>query len=128
MDHDPVLSRTYDIMNGAIQDGGYWSAMIAPRFEYKLSITDESEVSFDALSEAELAIVDRVYSEFGHVPRFSLCRVTHSFGEWEDPHGSSIPMSYESVLRGVGYSQEEAAASLEYIKEQQALSDFLETA
>ncbi|MCU7933748.1 MAG: SocA family protein [Candidatus Thiodiazotropha sp. (ex Dulcina madagascariensis)] len=128
MEQGPVLSHTYNLMNGAVQDDGYWSSIITPRDGHKLSISDESEVNFDALSDAELAIADEVYENFGHVQRFDLCKMTHNFDEWTDPESSSIPLSYRDVLLAVGYSEEDAEDSIEYIKEQQALSEFLESA
>lgn len=128
MEHGPVLSHTYNLMNGAVQDNGYWSSIITPRVGHKLSISDESEVNFDALSDAELAIADVVYKQFGHVQRFDLCKITHSFDEWIDPGSSSSPLTYKEILHGVGYSDEDADASIEYIEEQEALSEFFKTA
>jgi uncharacterized phage-associated protein len=128
MDQGPVLSRTYDLMNGAVRDSRYWSSIITPRAGHKLSISDESEINFDALSEAELRIADEVYDQFGHTQRFDLCDKTHEYSEWTDPQGSSRPLKYKDILIAVGYSEEEADDSINYMKEQQALAEFFESA
>lgn len=128
MDNGPVLSRTLNIMNGMVQDTGAWATMIAPRNSHKVSIVDNSEVTFDDLSEAELQIADRVYKEYGHIPRFRLADLTHSFAEWQDPHGSSIPIRYEDVLQAVGYQPDEIPFIMQNMKEQQAINEFFEIA
>jgi len=126
MDHGPVLSRTLNLMNGTVQGGGSWTAMIAPRNGHKLSITDESEVAFDELSERELEIADRVFEKYGHVPRFELADLTHQFGEWHDPKGSSIPIEFEEILTAVGYDSDEIDALREELSEQRAMDAYLE--
>lgn len=125
MDNGPVLSQTYNLMTGAKPSTGYWSSMISDRAEHKLSITDESEISTEALSESEMEIADGVFAEFGHKPRFDLCDMTHDFPEWDNPHGSSKPIHYEEILSAVGYSQEEITHAIVLLHEQQALDVFL---
>ncbi len=128
MEHGPVPSHTYNLTNGAVQGEGYWSAMIAPRAGHKLSVTDESEVGFGALSEAELKIADNVFTQYGHVPRFDLVEITHQFEEWNDPRRSSSDITYKSILHAVGFSEEDANNALDYHKEQHDLSDFFNAA
>jgi uncharacterized phage-associated protein len=124
MDNGPVLSRTYNLMLGATQSAGYWDSMISDRSDHKLSITDPSEISSDALSQAEKAIADRVFDEYGNIPRFKLCDMTHEFPEWEDPHGSSLPIHYERILESLKYSPEEIKHAMVILHEQQALDEF----
>lgn len=121
MDNGPVLSRTYNLMNGMEWDcAGYWTAMISDREDNKLRVSDDCEVASDALSKAELAIADRVFEEFGRIPRFDLARMTHSFPEWQDPQGSSLPIPYESILQAVGYDNEEIADITSRLAQQEA--------
>ncbi len=125
MDNGPVLSQTYDIMTGSnAQFEGYWSAMISDRSGHKLSISDESEISYSSLSDAEMLIADKVFEEYGHIPRFELCEMTHEFDEWEDPKGSSFPIDYENILKAVEYSDEESEFAIKRMHEQQSIDKF----
>lgn len=124
MSHGPVVSQALDLMNGSVRGTGEWNAMISPREGHKLSIADESEVSFDNLSEAEKAIADRVYEDYGHVPRFELARMTHEFAEWRNPNGSILPISYQDILRALGYGDEQVDDLMGIIEEQEAADNF----
>ena len=128
MEHGPVLSHTLNLMNGAVQGSGYWNSIISPRENHKLSISDESEINFGALSDAEISIADKVYQEFGHIRRFDLCDMTHSFDEWTDPGTSSEPLHYNDVLSAVGYSDADAKSAIKNMEEQAALAEFFESA
>jgi uncharacterized phage-associated protein len=127
MDNGPVLSHTLNLMNGMNQDcEGIWDAMIAPRDGNKITIVDPGEVSFGSLSEAEMEIADKVFDEYGNIPRFELAEMTHGFPEWTDPQGSSIPIKYERLLQAVGYDRHEIQQIIENLKTQQTESGMLE--
>ncbi|RLJ18062.1 hypothetical protein DJ030_12675 [bacterium endosymbiont of Escarpia laminata] len=129
MDHGPVLSRTYSLMNGMVLDtSGEWNSMISPRNGHKISIVDESEVSFDELSDAEMEIADAVFVEYGHIPRFRLAEITHSFSEWKNPDSSSLRISYMDILKALGYKDGEIQQSIQHMQHQQAVDDFFEVA
>jgi len=38
--------------------------------------------------------------------RWDLRDLTHEFPEWQDSNGSSIPISYEAILKAVGRESE----------------------
>jgi uncharacterized phage-associated protein len=128
MDHGPVLSITYNLMNGTVRGCGDWCATISPRDGNKLRVVDEAEVAFDRLSEAELAIADQVFDSYGHIPRFDLADFTHTFKEWQDPNGSSIPIDHRDILRALDFDEAQIDLIQENIREQQASADFFEVA
>lgn len=73
----------------------------------------------DELSPAELELVDEVFEQWGHLNKWELCDRTHDFGEWTDPHGSSIPIGIDQVLHHVGKTGEEIVAIIDELRELQ---------
>lgn len=105
MPHGPVLSQTYDLIRGvgSSVEGG-WDYWIKDEDNYEVALrqTNINRECFDELSDAELELLDEVFSKFGHMKRFEISQYTHDHcGEWEDPHGSSFPISPEAVFRAV---------------------------
>jgi uncharacterized phage-associated protein len=129
MDNGPVLSQAYNLMTGSsMHFGNYWRSMISDRSGHKLSITDESEVSNEDLSDAEIEIADYVFENFGHIPRFDLCDLTHSFPEWQDPQGSSLQIRYEDILKALEYNDDEIKHAIERIDFKNQADKFFEVA
>ena len=111
MPHGPVLSMTYDHMNGALasEDGG-WDTWVSDRADNAVALRDESmirtpEDDLTALSDTDLECLNDVWNEFGHWDKFKLRDYTHSSAcpEWEDPKGSSRPIPHGRLLKAVGY-------------------------
>ncbi|MCD6681163.1 MAG: SocA family protein [Burkholderiaceae bacterium] len=130
MPHGPVLSMTYDLINGALPsvDGG-WESWISDRASHMVALRDRSrirspETDLLHLSESDLEVLNEVWNEFGHWDRWDLVRYTHSEAcpEWEDPEGSSRPILHEILFQKLGYSSEEAAALTERLREQSCLN------
>lgn len=130
MPNGPVLSMTYDHMNGALpsREGG-WESWIADRAGHELALRDPSrlrtpEQDLLRLSDSDLEVLTEVWEQFGHWDRWRLVDYTHSAAcpEWEDPDGSSRPISYELLFSKLGYSSDQAAALAERIKVQRALN------
>lgn len=114
MPRGPVLSRTYEVSQGqyAACDGG-WDSWMADRENHMISLRDNVVPSREALTElsdADIAIVDQVWAQFGQLNEWDLVQFTHDrCAEWVDPNGSSARIDYVTVLRAVGKSPEEAA-------------------
>lgn len=114
MPHGPVLSKTYELMNGSApstEDG--WDSLIADRAGHMLTLkrplSDHTEVDLPALSEADLDVLAEVQSEFGAMEGWALRNFTHDHcAEWIDPDGSSRPIDYKDVFVALGRTQEEA--------------------
>ena len=126
MPHGPVLSMTYDHMNGALlsKEGG-WDTWVSDRAENAVALRDESmirspEDDLLALSDTDLECLQDVWTEFGHWDKYKLRDYTHSNAcpEWEDPKGSSRPIPAARLLKAVGYGPEQVAALTKRLHEQ----------
>ena len=106
--HGPVLSATLDRINtGECYRNGYWDRVIAPKANNEVSLRDPGAIPHDQLSPAEEALIDEVFTRYGHMGRWELVEVTHRLPEWVDPDGSALPIDAADILRNEGYSQEE---------------------
>jgi uncharacterized phage-associated protein len=130
MPNGPVLSMTYDYINGALPsvEGG-WETWVSDRAGHVVALRDESKIrspeqDLQRLSDSDLEVLSEVWDQFGHWDRWALVRYTHSDAcpEWEDPEGSSRPISYEVLFSKLGYSTEQTAALVERLTEQRALN------
>ena len=130
MPHGPVLSMTYEHMNGALPstEGG-WESWIADREGHEVALRDPSklrtpEQDLLSLSDSDLEVLGEVWSQFGHWDRWKLRDYTHSEAcpEWEDPEGSSRPIPYEVLFSKLGFSPEQTAALVQRIDAQRALN------
>lgn len=66
------------------------------------------------LSKAEMGVIDEIVKEYGHWDRWALIdNVMHKLPEWEDPNGSSRPISLKKMMSALGKSEEEINAALE---------------
>ena len=107
MDYGPVLSGVYDLIKGKPIDNALplWSKFISPRNEHLVSLLNDPGNA--DLCEEEEKIIQQVYQNFGHLDPFLVAEWTHDLPEWQDPHGSAIPIAVEDILRNVGKSDEE---------------------
>jgi uncharacterized phage-associated protein len=114
MPHGPVLSRTYELMNGSgFSTEKGWDSWVADRAGHMLSLRDceltESDLDLPALSEADIDVLAAVQDEFGGMEPWALRNFTHDHcREWKDPEGSSLQIDYRDVFVALGRSQEEA--------------------
>lgn len=133
MPHGPVLSRTYDHINGALPsvEGG-WETWVADRAGHKVVLRDEKMISSPEkdllrLSESDLEVLSETWEQFGHWDRWDLVKYTHSSAcpEWQDPDGSSQPIPYETLFEKLGYTTEQSQALSTRLLEQRQLNDAL---
>lgn len=117
MPHGPVNSQTYSHINGEHDlDACGWSAYLENRANHQLAVKDDvSEDDLEELSEADIKCLDAVWSEFGHMGKWQLRDWTHekdNVPEWEDPHGSSMPIPLERIMAMVGIESASAQAAV----------------
>jgi uncharacterized phage-associated protein len=107
MDYGPVLSGVYDLIKeNSVDDAlSLWAKFISPRHSNYVSLL--SDPGDGELCEEEEEILKQVYQTFGHLNPFDVAEWTHDLPEWQDPHGSAIPISVEDVLRYMGKTDEE---------------------
>lgn len=128
MDHGPVLSRTLNLINGhgTSRDIDAWQSWISDRENYLVSISSGRTVNrdvLDHLSDADISVLQDTWDRFGHMNRWELRDYTHAhIAEWQDPHGSSLPISERHVFTALGKSEEEADQLAREIREQRDIS------
>lgn len=111
MPQGPVLSRTYNLMNGELPsvEGG-WESWIADRAEHDLALRNSEalrspEQDLLELSDADLAILAETWDRFGGMDQWQLRDYTHaSCPEWKDPDGSMIPMKPEELFAALKFT------------------------
>lgn len=126
MDHGPVLSQTYNLIVAEESPGehSYWREFISEPEHYEVRLRKDAPNG--ELSAAQERVLDEVFEEFGAMGRWDLVKFTHTLPEWENPHGSSIPIALRDVLRGAGVDDEEAEAVEEELAGETALERLLE--
>jgi uncharacterized phage-associated protein len=132
MDFGPVLSNVYDLLKGANtknkEDAAIWSQYISIRAQdyfinKQYSIKLLKDPGTDELSEEEEEIIKEVYGKHGKLDSFSLAEITHElFPEWQDPHGTSIPIWVEDILKNIGKTPTE----IKQITEEAEQEDYLD--
>jgi uncharacterized phage-associated protein len=128
MDHGPVLSATLNHMNGAIESNAHgWDAWVADRAGHNVALRDPSmirspEQDLLALSECDLEVLNDVWTEYGHWGKWDLRDFTHTLPEWEDPHGTSMPISMEKLMAAVGHNQDVASGLLDRLTVQRNIT------
>ena len=120
MPHGPVMSSTYGLIQGG---SDIWGRFIASEANYEVSLKgDVLEDDLDELSLSETKILDRVFEEFGGMPRWDLVNYTHEHcKEWQDPDGSSFPINTLDILLAKGVSDDAAISLLQQGAEQTQL-------
>lgn len=110
MDYGPVLSGVYDLIKGKPVNEALpiWSQYVSPR--NKSYVTLKSDPGVGELCEEEEEILHQVYRSCGHLDPFHVAEWTHNLPEWQDPHGSTIPISIEKILRSMGKTDGEIQA------------------
>jgi uncharacterized phage-associated protein len=126
MPHGPVLSQTYDLIVGEEQPGqrSYWREHISEPERYEVRLLKKPATS--TLSAAQERILDEVFAEFGSMGRWQLVQYVHTLAEWQDPQGSSMPISIRDVLRAGGLDDEAAEAVEDDLAGEDALSRLLQ--
>ncbi|MFM8333249.1 MAG: Panacea domain-containing protein [Candidatus Methylumidiphilus sp.] len=117
MPHGPVLSQTYDLIKfgSGSPSAMNWDYWIKDEDKYEISLrqTPCDRELLDELSDAELEILDGVFDKFGAMSWREIVNYTHDHcAEWEDPRGSSFPISPEAVFRALGNCEEKVQALL----------------
>lgn len=115
LDHGPVLSITYQHINGELQsiEGG-WDTWVRGRENYDVALQDAScirtpEQDLRELCDDDFDILNETWQSFGHMTKWQIRDYTHKHcPEWEDPHGSMIPMRFQSLFKALNFSDEQA--------------------
>lgn len=108
MDKGPVLSRVYDFIKGRgeTHDLETWRSFFSDREHHKIRC--KQPVNVNRLSPWEQELLSKAFEMTSSVPSYQLAAWTHSiFPEWQDPHGSSVPIDPKMILRLANKSEQE---------------------
>ncbi|ETR69585.1 MAG: phage associated protein [Candidatus Magnetoglobus multicellularis str. Araruama] len=110
MNYGPVLSKVYDLINhGPERDpDNPWFNHISSPSDYCVKLIDDP--GDEELCEEEEKIIETIYKTFGHINVWKLSEITHYMPEWQDPHGSAIPISIDDILKALRKTKEEIEA------------------
>ncbi len=111
MDHGPVNSAAYDLINGTAEGEG-WSDFVGLRRGYDVPLACKvSDENLDELSKRDLRVLNAVWSKFGRMDKYQVRDYTHqNCPEWENPHGSSNPIPYDRIFKFLGKAHSETLA------------------
>ena len=116
MKHGPVNSETYSCINGEqdLVEAG-WADFLCDKADHKIALADQriSSDDLDELSDADLGVLDAVWSRFGRMGKWELRDWTHNprnVPEWENPGNSSWLIPIERIMThlGIPNAQEQA--------------------
>lgn len=110
LDKGPILSRTLDLITEGPQNGinGYWNMFISKPIGYEVQLSGD-DCPVDELSEAECGVLDHVFNRLGSLNRWALVDMLHQYlPEWQDPHGSSLPIDYTDIFEAENRDHSEA--------------------
>ena len=126
----PILSHTYDLLAGktkARQED--WLEWIDSANAFDIKIKDNKTVlrkNLGRLSQLDRDIMQEVWDTFGSMTAGQLSAHTHDpkkIPEWQDPHGSSLPIEYEDVFKAYGCNEMEAKDYSDDIRFQQSFTE-----
>lgn len=111
MPHGPVNSITYDYLSGVYDPEGVgWADFLKDREDHNVGLANANITvdDLDELSQAELAILADVWTQFGNMNKWALRDWTHvaeNVPEWKDPNGSSRKISLQEIMQAVGIDE-----------------------
>lgn len=125
MTHGPVLSFTLDRINAEAdpQTPSYWHRYISEREGHSVRLLEES--TNDQLSRVEEGILEEVFAQFGRMSQWDLRDYCHSLPEWQDPHGSRLPIEIRDILLTEGLSEEDVEEIVAELQAETATGNLL---
>ncbi len=116
MSHGPVLSFTLDKINATKQqdNSSYWHNYISERQDHEVHLINDA--LNDQLSPAEENALRSVWKEYGHMDQYEIRDLSHKLPEWQNPEGSSLPISIERILLCAGFSDQDVSEVLEVLR------------
>jgi uncharacterized phage-associated protein len=109
MNNGPVTSKILNLITDD-RPKPVWSEFIsAPLGDYEVKLLKKAPI--DRLSRAEEKLMKEIFEKYGHMNRWKLIDdVMHKLPEWQDPEGSSIPISFRDILHAAGEEEAEIQA------------------
>lgn len=108
MDKGPVLSRVYSLISEEQCEPAFWARHIVPASDHDVRL--DADPGDQELSRAEDELIREVFARHGHKNRWQIVDELHRLPEWQDPHGSMIPITIRDILSALGKSRADIAA------------------
>jgi uncharacterized phage-associated protein len=130
MPHGPVLSITYNHMNGELADSTAkgWSHMMKARSGNSIGLHADARIESPEkelleLSDSELQLLSDIWKDFGWMKPYQIRDYTHEHcPEWVDPNGSMIPMTFGDLFEALEFSRERYSETLSLIEEKSTIA------
>jgi uncharacterized phage-associated protein len=107
MDQGPVVSNIYDLITQDAEQKSFWVRYISPPLgEWEVQLKSE-DLPENKLSKADEKLLQEIFGIYGTWNRWQLRDFTHDLPEWQNPHGSSIPIQISDILKAQGASDED---------------------
>jgi uncharacterized phage-associated protein len=102
----PVLSSTLNAIKGE-RDSQFWASFIEKSSSTNVQL--KQEFLPERVSKAEDRLIVEIFTEYGHMELWKelIDGHMHKLPEWTDPGTSSIPISYQEILKAAGKTEEE---------------------
>ena len=116
MPNGPVLSRLLNLIRNDSSEElqKVWNSYFSTQNNDILMNDNFAFEKINKLSRAEMKVIDEVVAKYGHWDRWNLIEnVMHKLPEWENPNGSSRPITLENLMKKLGKSQEQIDVALE---------------
>lgn len=113
MKHGQVVSKTLNkIRSVSFVEQTYWDRFIHTE---GLCVSLDPEIVTDCgtLSPVEIELIREMYAKYKDKNQFDMRDEHHNpelFPEWIDPQGSSIKTDYGSVMKFIGFSEDDIVA------------------
>ena len=126
MKQGPVLSAIFDRVSQKKQHlaKSAWHNFIPRPAPYVYTVRFSGVPETSALSEAEVALIDKIYAKYRDLSEDDLVGLTHKLPGWSDPGKGSKPISFEAILRAGKKGEDEIKA----IRREAGADDYLDRA
>lgn len=136
MPHGPVLSVTYNHMNGELDsiEGGWDSWISSRNQDHEVAIKNADQLTSPEddlleLSDSDLEILNETWKKFGHMTKYEIRDWTHKYcPEWQDPKGSMIPMTFGDLFQALEFSSRKSEKCIRHLEELKAINSAFEDA
>ncbi len=129
MDHGPVVSAIYNLIRRVTKPIAWAEYISAPMGDCNKEVAlTVPHFKLEKLSRAEEKLIREVYEKYGRWNRYKLRdHVMHALPEWQDPEGSSIPISIADILTAQGEDPQEISAIKRELRRARASEDMFST-
>ena len=101
--HGPVLSEVLSLIQDP-RPGDAWGTHIRKDgYEAELVMSPGE----DHLCDADVALLNRMFDDYGHFNRWRIRDITHEMPEWTDPGNGRKPIEIEEILAAFGFDRNE---------------------